>query len=515
MTEWDGVTLGGTPQRVTGLSLMLRRLTGKVSPELRGLTALRTLNLSWNKLLGAVPAELGSLPELRTLNLSRNLLAGNIPEALGGLTTLEHLTLSQNFLDGSIPAGLGGLSNLEGLYLYQNRLTGSIPTELEDLSSLTALFLSENQLTGCVPRVLRQVTRNDLATLDLESCALPSTALSYESYDTTGAVTTAGSYSFRTEGEDGAMTAVTTYEALRDGTATELLIHKSDAGGTSQAGVFDIVEAGDLFEWKQADDCFVRYTVTEVKADPAGTVPKKALGVEWMTYAFTGCSGAIATASGSSADSATTTASVIWGTLPDLGGTGLTAPVVHGIFQLVPQGWVGATEPNVSSSPPNALLTGEVVTTDISEARRLVAWRDPDVPDGWVFGSARAGGYGDPTVGYCARYLTDERQYGPGKQRFQAFEICGRFPPSRFRAEDAYWKASTDETRASIRETRVIAGRPAYVIRVVEGPTDERYATHVEVYDPETDFYYEVIGDILSEPLDTWIAIVASLFEDE
>ena len=31
---------------------------------------------------------------------------------------------------------------------------------------------------------------------------------------------------------------VTTYEGLRDGTTTALLIHKSDADGTSQADVY-------------------------------------------------------------------------------------------------------------------------------------------------------------------------------------------------------------------------------------------------------------------------------------
>ena len=114
----------------------------------------------------------------------------------------------------------------------------------------------------------------------------------YSTYDTTGAVTTAGSYAFLSDPAD-TTTAVTTYEALRDGTATGLLIHKSDAYGASQAALYDTVEAGDLFEWRQADDCFVRYLVTEVKPDPTGTVPRKLLAVEWMTYAFTGCSGAV------------------------------------------------------------------------------------------------------------------------------------------------------------------------------------------------------------------------------
>ena len=104
------------------------------------------------------------------------------------------------------------------------------------------------------------------------------TTFRYDTYDTTGAVSTPGSYAFLSDPDD-TSTVVTTYEALRDGTATALLIHTSDAGGASRADVYDAVEAGDLFEWRQADDCFVRYTVTEVKPDPTGDVPKKALDV--------------------------------------------------------------------------------------------------------------------------------------------------------------------------------------------------------------------------------------------
>ena len=154
----------------------------------------------------------------------------------------------------------------------QNRLEGSIPAELEGLPALGALFLGENRLTGCVPRSLRRLARSDLAALGLESCALPATELGYGAYDGTGAVAAAGRYAFLTEGEDGEMTAVTTYEGLRDGTATSLLIHQSDAAGASRAEVYDVLEAGDLVEWKQANDCFVRYVVTEVTPAPAGTV---------------------------------------------------------------------------------------------------------------------------------------------------------------------------------------------------------------------------------------------------
>ncbi len=97
ITAWDGVTVSGTPSRVT------------------------------------------------RLELANEGLDGNIPEYLGRLLGLTHLDLSRNSLTGTIPADLGGLSNLEALRLSGNSLTGCIPVALmsvatNDLSSLDLLY---------------------------------------------------------------------------------------------------------------------------------------------------------------------------------------------------------------------------------------------------------------------------------------------------------------------------------------------------------------------------------------
>ena len=55
---------------------------------------------------------------------------------------------------------------------------------------------------------------------------------------------------------------------------TGLLIHTSDAGGVLRAAHYDSLEAGDLFEWRESDDCLARHQMTEVQPDPAGTVPR-------------------------------------------------------------------------------------------------------------------------------------------------------------------------------------------------------------------------------------------------
>ena len=59
VTEWDGVSVSGTPRRVTGLDLRNRGLTGSIPPELGSLPpTLATLYLAGNALTGCVPERL-------------------------------------------------------------------------------------------------------------------------------------------------------------------------------------------------------------------------------------------------------------------------------------------------------------------------------------------------------------------------------------------------------------------------------------------------------------------------
>ena len=218
ITQWDGVTVGGTPKRVRGLSLEHGGLTGEIPKELGSLANLQELylynnqltgeipkelgslanlrwlelfdnqltgeiptelgslaNLRWlelfnNQLTGEIPTELGSLANLELLDLGGNQLTGGIPKELGSLANLLGLGLSGNQLTGEIPKELGSLANLRGLYLYNNQLTGEIPKDLGSLANLQELYLSENQLTGCTPGGLRDVADNDLDELGLPFC---------------------------------------------------------------------------------------------------------------------------------------------------------------------------------------------------------------------------------------------------------------------------------------------------------------------------------------------------------
>ena len=221
MTAWEGITMGGTPRRVTKLTfyevelggsiprelgsltkltqldLYNAELTGSIPRELGNLTNLTILRLQGNGLSGSIPRELGSLSNLRYLNLGYNELTGHIPWELRRLTKLERfgvhgnslvrgsipswlgdrtnltvLALHDSGLGGSMPRWLGNLTKLEQLYLSNLGLTGRVPSELRDFANLSILYLGGNNLTGCVPSSLeRQLTT--VAIGDLEYCNEP------------------------------------------------------------------------------------------------------------------------------------------------------------------------------------------------------------------------------------------------------------------------------------------------------------------------------------------------------
>lgn len=163
--EWEGISVGGTPARVVGLSLVSRELTGTIPRELGNLSNLTVLDLSWNDLSGEIPTEFGNLSKLTYLNLGENQLTGTIPPQLGILSNLTEMNLGENRLTGTIPTHLGNLSNLTEMNLGGNQLTGSIPIQLRNLSNLTDLNLSGNRLTGTIPTQLGNLS--NLTDLDL------------------------------------------------------------------------------------------------------------------------------------------------------------------------------------------------------------------------------------------------------------------------------------------------------------------------------------------------------------
>ncbi len=318
----------------------------------------------------------------------------------------------------------------------------------------------------------------------------------YGLVDTSGAADEPGSYALMS-GTDTAAAAVATFEELRDGSAAALLVHTADVDGTSHSATFDSVRAGDRFEWRRADDCWVRYRVTDVLPDPAGASPRKLFGVEWETHAFTGCYGEMPTNAYTTFD---------FNPLPDLGGTSLAAPVVHGPWQLVPEGWDGVLGIRSSDegSPGQSHDSVRAGSSDLAAARAGPNWRAPTLPSDWVFAGSFSGPLTSTTSGYCASWNN------PGASR--AVEICGASGTSAYAALDASW-----DDGAGVREFRIIGDRPALATYSPPGPGhSEDFLIEVSVYDAATNTAYTIVGHdptLSGSNVDAMIEIAGSLFE--
>ena len=163
MNLWQGVFLGGTPQRVTAVILRggtaerpsrelgAQKLSGTIPADLGDLTMVTQINMHSNDLSGSIPSELNQLTRLQRLFLHNNRLSGTIPD-LSSLSSLERLWLSGSNmnLSGGVPAWLNSMSKMEQLSLWGNNLSGSIP-RLTGMTSLSLLKLQSNSLTGGVP----------------------------------------------------------------------------------------------------------------------------------------------------------------------------------------------------------------------------------------------------------------------------------------------------------------------------------------------------------------------------
>ena len=165
MSAWEGVTLGGTPRRVTRLMLNRKGLTGNIPEAMGDLVGLQDLQLSYNQLTGSIPSTLVRLTNLSNLSLNDNQLTGPIPPELGALTNLGFVYLQSNALSGPIPPEMGSLTGLYRLWLQDNALTGPIPPEMGNLTALSQMWLSGNQLSGTIPAELTGLTNLTLLLL--------------------------------------------------------------------------------------------------------------------------------------------------------------------------------------------------------------------------------------------------------------------------------------------------------------------------------------------------------------
>ena len=524
VADWEGVSVRGGPARVTGIHLRNKEMRGVIPPQLGYLTELEYLHVgAINYLAGPIPRELGLLTKLKVFFAGgRNRLTGTIPAELGNLTGLEvlylsnnrltgtvprlgpnlrHLELRGNRLGGPLPEWLGEAAKLRLLILHNNNFAGSIPRGLGRLPRLRNVTLSRNALTGCVPSAFEDI-RSDAARLGLPWC------LRYDNLDATGTVASAGSWAVLDGGGgEGAPPAVlTTWEGLRSGAAT-LRVHETDAGGSSWASEFGAVAANDLFEWRKADDCWVRYRVTGAPAAPPNSPGRWEFPIEWMTYAATGagCEGAVGAGAVLRVDEAAPSV---------IPATAITSPVRHGAYLVYPQNWTGAREPKARYEPLPADTSGGasgsdgdstaadpegVYTNDPAEARRRISrWRDPALPAGWTFRSAES----PDGRGYKAIYLNE--------LGYDAVRIYVYYRTER----PGYFKATLGGGWI-VYEPRVLDGRAALVVYSPQGATHERLrATSVWIFDADTGIEYYLRGvdrNLLGSNIEPLVEIARSL----
>ena len=373
LKHWRAVTLGGTPQRVVGLDFSDTRESVRVfNARTRQWEASQPFTREWT-------------------------LRGVIPTQLGNLTALETLDLGGSELTGSVPTQLGKLARLRTLDLSNNRLTGELPTELDDLDSLGRVWLAGNAFTGCAPAELWRITSHDLVTLGLPNCKPP---LTYGAPSWTGIVDAPGEHAFFTNSGP-----AITYEGLRND-VVQVVIHKQDAGGVSRDAIYDDVEAGDDFEWREASDCWVRYLVERVMPDPTD-MPLKVLAVKRYGYAYTGCSGMV-TLTGSR--------TLTW-IPPNIQSPDITVPVRHGPWLLVPNDWEKGIEERVvlpAPSPQTRDGSTWTVSFDPAEVRKHPLWRQPRIPPSWELSVAEQGTEGTGKYGYQEIYQNEDGYYAVG-----------------------------------------------------------------------------------------------------
>ena len=443
LRHWRAVTLGGTPQRVIGLDFSDTRESVRVfNARTQQWEASQPFTREWT-LRGVIPTQLGKLARLRTLDLSNN------------------------------------------------KLTGELPTELDDLESLGRVRLAGNGFTGCAPAELWRITSHDLVTLGLPNCKPP---LTYGAPSWTGIVDAPGEHAFFTNSGP-----AITYEGLRND-VVQVVIHKQDAGGVSRDAIYDDVEAGDDFEWREASDCWVRYLVERVMPDPTD-MPLKVLAVKRYGYAYTGCSGTV---------SLTGNRTLTW-IPPNIQSPDITVPVRHGIWLLLPQAywnrsdWDGVDGVYEERVPLSGSLqaTGAnqpEVSTDLTAVQQHSLWRTPDLPAGWRLSWGMVG-Y-DGLDGYQAIYRNERGGIGA-----EIYVYRPRVQPKEIHV--------TSIKTSSIAETRIINDRQAIVKYSPSGSTAQE--TTVWLFDDTAGISYVVVGldGALRGMPDGIINVTRSLFGGE
>ncbi|XVF20498.1 hypothetical protein REPUB_Repub12eG0005700 [Reevesia pubescens] len=155
--SWDGVECDNITGHVIVLDLSSSYLHGSINSRssLFRLVHLQGLNLADNIFNNSeIPSEVRNLSRLTFLDLSYSNFSDQVPSAILELSELELLDLSGNSLKLRKPnlrSLLKKLTNLKEVYLTDVRISSSVPNILAKFSLLTTLILSNCDLRGEFP----------------------------------------------------------------------------------------------------------------------------------------------------------------------------------------------------------------------------------------------------------------------------------------------------------------------------------------------------------------------------
>ena len=279
MSSWTGVTTGGTPTRVTGLSLASTSMTGTIPPEIGHLLELTTLNLKSNSLTGDIPSELGWLDQLTELRLSGNTLTGCIPLNLRSVATNDLSSLNLPYCEPPALSNLRAGTPGEGsLSLLWDALTGASKYHVEvwepegrrwrsDSATITGTTYTAAGLE-CVTSYDVRVRAYGNGTTYAAAWGAPSAALTATTGVCTPPVFDPASYMFSVVESAEPETAVGTVTATDN--SGEAVTYAIGDGNTDDVFAIDDTSGAITVAGALDRETTASYTLTVSATDPAG-----------------------------------------------------------------------------------------------------------------------------------------------------------------------------------------------------------------------------------------------------
>ena len=173
ITGWQGVTISGTAQRVTGLNLASLGLNGELSGLLGELDALTTIRLNANALTGRIPSKLTTLTNLTHLYLAGNSFAGCLPPDLRDVA--NHDLSSLSLTDCGAPDDISYGEHTLTAGTYEFALVDDGPAVMFDVPAgltleIVGIVLSESEDgDSTLGLILRNTSEQSWICVDLEA----------------------------------------------------------------------------------------------------------------------------------------------------------------------------------------------------------------------------------------------------------------------------------------------------------------------------------------------------------